>query len=151
MNKQRPGRMQGQRRQRTISARVRKTLRTPEQHQAEAIHWNTLGDTYSALGLMRRAITCYKRSRTLAQRIDPQEHQPVDDWNLLTKVGMAYQMLGETRCAISYHLDSLHLARTLGDMERQLAALRHLSGVYETLGYIHHAVACHIRSISLYR
>jgi tetratricopeptide (TPR) repeat protein len=124
---------------------------TIERRRIEAMHWNTLGDTYSALGLMQRAITCYKRSRSIVQGVDPPDYPGVDNCDLLTKLGMAYQKLGKTRCAVSYHVESLHLARVCDDVERQLEALANLSDVYGILGSIHHAVACQIHRLSIYR
>ena len=60
-------------------------------------------------------------------------------------------MTGDMIYTISYYTDSLHLARTLGDIQRQLEALAYLREVYETVGYVHHAVACSIHSLNLYR
>jgi hypothetical protein len=66
----------------------------------------------------------------------------------LSRNSLAYQTPGESYCAISYHEDSLKLARLRGDLEQQFDTLMHLSNVYETLGYIHYAVACHIQRVN---
>lgn len=128
-----------------------KTRKTPEQYQKEARHWNIIGDNFSELGHFRRAISYYKRSRSLRAKLGPLDAFHEEDWNLLHKVGVAYQLLGETRCAIEYHVDSLKLARLFRDVTRQIDALTQLSTVYDTLGHVHHAVACHIQRVSLYR
>jgi tetratricopeptide (TPR) repeat protein len=52
---------------------------------------------------------------------------------------------------ISDAVERLKLARRRGDVAQQLEVLKRLSEVYETLGFIHHAVACHIQRLNLYR
>src|SRR5580700_11266138 len=58
----------------------------------------------------------------------------------------------EQRYQVIYDaVERLKLARRRGDVAQQLEVLKRLSEVYETLGFIHHAVACHIQRLNLYR
>jgi tetratricopeptide (TPR) repeat protein len=100
---------------------------------------------------MQQAIRCYKRSRSVASKLDFNDTYRADEWQMLTKIGSIYQSLGQTHCATSYYLDSIQIAHLRGNQHAQAEILQALGTVHHILGYMHHAVVYYSQCASLHR
>ncbi|GAB4215387.1 MAG: hypothetical protein OHK0022_55230 [Roseiflexaceae bacterium] len=102
----------------------------------EGIFLGNLGNAYSRLGEVRRAIKLYEQALAIAHELGDRH----GEGSALGNLGLAYSHLGEVRRAIELHEQALAIARELGDRHGEGTALGNLGGAYAPLGEVQRAI-----------
>jgi tetratricopeptide (TPR) repeat protein len=118
-----------------------------EDRQAEGAHLGNLGNAYSDLGEVRKAIEFYEQHLAIAREIGDRRGEGADLGNL----GSAYYRLGEVRKAIGFYEQYLAIAREIGDRRGEGADLGNLGIAYADLGEVRKAIEYYEQRLDIAR
>ncbi len=113
----------------------------------EAAFLNFLGNAYSNLGQVERAIEQYEQALAISRESGDRR----GEGNRLGNLGLAYRDLGQVERAIEYHEQSLAIAREIGDRRGEGADLGNLGLAYSDLGQVERAIEYHEQSLAISR
>ncbi|HEU4322892.1 MAG TPA: tetratricopeptide repeat protein [Roseiflexaceae bacterium] len=115
--------------------------------KAEATFLGNLGNVYSDLGEVRRAIELYEQRLTIARELGDRR----GEGSALGNLGIAYYSLGEVQRAIDLHEQALAIARERGDRASESSALGNLGNVYADLGEVQRAIELYEQALAIAR
>nr|QNO47084.1 photosystem I assembly protein Ycf3 [Methanosarcinales archaeon ANME-2c ERB4] len=98
-----------------------------------------LGNVYSALGQVEKAIKYYEDALVISREIGDRRGEGADLGNL----GRAYSDLGQVEKAIKYYEDALVISREVGDRRGEGNHLGNLGNAYYALGQVEKAIEYH--------
>jgi tetratricopeptide (TPR) repeat protein len=101
-----------------------------QDRQTEGKHLCNLGNAYSHLGEIRKAIEFYEQALNISRDIGDHKAEEADLGNL----GVAYSHLGEPRRAIGFYEQAFKISREIRDLRGEGAALGNLGLAYSDLG-----------------
>ncbi|MBL8171652.1 MAG: tetratricopeptide repeat protein [Acidobacteria bacterium] len=114
---------------------------------AQTWHLGNLGNAYSSLGEIRRAIEFYEQVLAIARELGDRR----GEGSTLGNLGNAYAELGETRRAIEFYEQDLAICRELGDRRGEGSTLGNLGNAYAELGETQRAIDFYEQSLSIKR
>ena len=106
-----------------------------------------LGNAYSDLGQVERAIEYYEQALAIAREIGDRRGEGADLGNL----GTAYLTLGQVERAIEYYEQALVIAREIGDRRNEGIWLGNLGIAYRSLGQVERAIEYHEQALAISR
>ncbi|PXF56866.1 MAG: hypothetical protein C4B59_16220 [Candidatus Methanogaster sp.] len=95
-----------------------------------------LGNAYSNLGQVEKAIEYYKDALVISREIGDRR----GEGNRLGNLGNAYSNLGQVEKAIEYYEDALVISREIGDRRGEGNRLGNLGNAYSDLGQVEKAI-----------
>ncbi len=99
-----------------------------------------LGNAYSDLGQVEKAIQYYEKALAIAQEIGDRRNEG----NWLGNLGLAYSDLGQVEKAIQYYEKALAIAQEIGDRRGEGAWLNNLGVVFKDEKKYKEALACYL-------
>ena len=123
------------------------TAHTLGDQEAEGAHLGNLGNAYSDLGEVRRAIEYYEQTLVIFREIG-------DRWRegtALGNLGNAYSDLGEVRRAMEYYEQALVIRREIGDRRGEGQDLGNLGLAYADLGEVGRAIEYYEQALAIAR
>jgi tetratricopeptide (TPR) repeat protein len=113
-----------------------KAARKLSNRKYEGYHLGNLGNAYSDLGKVHKAIEFYKQHLVIAREIGHRRGEGAALGNL----GNAYNNLDDVHKAIEFYEQSLVILREIGDRPSEGTALGNLGNAYNNLGDVHKAI-----------
>ena len=123
------------------AARLMKTL------NFECAHLGNLGNAYSDLGEVRKAIEYYDQALTISRKIRDRR----GEGDTLGNLGSAYSDLGDVRKAIEYYDQALAISREIGDRRGEGIDLGNLGNAYSDLGEVRKAIEYYDQALAISR
>ncbi|GAB4151090.1 MAG: hypothetical protein Fur0046_30370 [Cyanobacteria bacterium J069] len=115
--------------------------------QTKRLCLNRIGNSYSNLGNVERAIDYYQQALQFARETGDRQ----GEGRVLGDLGNAYDNLGEYEQAIDFHQQYLTIAREIGDRRSEGNALGDLGNAYSHLGQHERAIDFYQQSLSIAR
>ena len=113
-------------------------------HNHGAILGN-LGNTYSALGQVERAIEYYEQALAISQEIGDR----CNEGTWLGNLGNAYYVLGQVERAIKYYEQALTISQEIDDRRGEGADLGNLGNAYFALGQVERAIKYYEQALAI--
>jgi tetratricopeptide (TPR) repeat protein/DNA polymerase III delta prime subunit len=104
--------------------------------EAESVHLGNLGNAYSDLGQVEKAIVQYQKALVVAHETGDRRNEG----NWLGNVGNAYSRLGQVEKAIEYYQQALVITREISDRRGEGQNLGNLGNAYVDLGQMEKAI-----------
>ncbi|MDY6875891.1 MAG: tetratricopeptide repeat protein [Chloroflexota bacterium] len=121
--------------------------RALDHRQDEGRFLGNLGNAYSALGEVGRAIEYYEQALVIAREIGDRSGEGAGLGNL----GNAYSAMGEVDRAIEYCEQALAIAREIGDRRGEGNRLGNLGNAYYSLGEVNRAIEYYEQALEIAR
>jgi tetratricopeptide (TPR) repeat protein len=113
----------------------------------EGAHLGNLGNAYSALGQVEKAIEYYEQALAIAREIGHRQ----GEGNHLGNLGNAYSALGQVEKAIEYYEQALAIDREIGYRQGEGADLGNLGNAYSALGQVEKAIEYYEQALAIDR
>ncbi len=104
-----------------------------------------LGNAYSDLGQVEKAIQYYEKALAIAQEIGDRR----GEGNRLGNLGLAYSALGQVEKAIQYYEKALAIAQEIGDRRNEGNWLGNLGLAYSDLGQVKKAIQFYEKALTI--
>jgi tetratricopeptide (TPR) repeat protein len=117
------------------------------QRRDEGACLGSLGNAYSNLGEVQRAIEFYEQALSIAREIGDRHNEGASLGNL----GLAYSNLGQVEQAIEYYQQALSIAQDIGDHRNEGNWLGNLGLAYRDLGEVKRAIEYFEQALSVAR
>ncbi len=114
---------------------------------AEGAFLDRLGNAYTELGQVERAIEHYEQALVIQREIGDRG----GEGSVLGDLGNAYTELGQVECAIEHHEQALVIARAMGDRRGEGATLGNLGLAYAELGQVERAIEHYDKALVIHR
>ena len=118
-----------------------------EDKMMEGVHLGNLGNAYSDMGEVRKAIEYYEQALAILREIGHKLGEGID----LANLGLAYFDLGEVRKAIEYYNQALAIARKIGTLWIEGENLCNLGKAYAAMGETEKAIGYYDQSLEIVR
>lgn len=113
----------------------------------QSVNFGNLGNAYSDLGEIHRAIEYYEQALAIAREIHDQRNES----NWLGNLGLAYRNLGETQRAVEYFEQALKISRETHNRRDEGIHLGNLGSAYHMLGEVHRAIEYYEQALHISR
>ena len=118
-----------------------------EDKSAQGTHLGNLGNAYSDLGQVERAIEYHQEALKISREIGDRRGEGSDLGNL----GNAYSDLGQVERAIEYYEQALAIAREIGDRRGEGNHVGNLGTAYCHLGQMERAIEYYEQALAIAR
>ncbi|MDX2137661.1 MAG: tetratricopeptide repeat protein, partial [Chloroflexota bacterium] len=113
----------------------------------QGAHLGNLGNAYSDLGQVERAIEYHEQALAISREIGNKR----SEGNHLGNLGLAYSDLGQVERALEYYEQSLAISREIGDKRNEGNQLGNLGLAYSALGQVERALEYYEQSLAIRR
>ncbi|MDM8524897.1 tetratricopeptide repeat protein, partial [Desulfococcaceae bacterium HSG8] len=106
-----------------------------------------LGNAYSDLGQVEKAIEYYEQALAISREIGHRQ----GEGNRLGNLGLAYSSLGQVEKAIEYYEQALAISREIGHRQGEGSHLGNLGNAYRSLGQVEKAIEYYEQALAISR